>query len=422
MPALHLATFACDVTPPIGHPLCGGWIEPVRGVDDPLRALGVVLLGAAHRSCCAPSIGAASATTPTWPGGRPWPRPPTPRRSASPCSACIRTTPRSPTPRPRNSSKPPTAPPSLDLKFFDKTCRARGRRGQGGADEDGRVHSRRHRTGKGRTSRLQPPHHRSGRQVRKPPATAPPRTPRIRAEPEGLIDPWLRTLSFWNGDKPAGRPALLRHASDELLRRRPGHAATSAAWPAKAPTRNQGVSGVLHRLRRQHHGRQVQRRQPRRTGRCCATACTTAMKAAWKATNRHADRAWEWRVEPVKLPPRAREVVRRRGEQESAGGRQGDQGQAGQRGLSTGVAEAAGPADRRDVPRPRQGAGAAPAGRAVHRVPARGAGAAQGPLRLRGRLRRRRPGLHSDRPGVSAKAATSRPSPWRRRARSSSNR
>src|SRR5262249_42373319 len=45
MPALHLATFRCDVTPPEGHPLCGGWIDPVRGVDDPLWAVGVVLLG-----------------------------------------------------------------------------------------------------------------------------------------------------------------------------------------------------------------------------------------------------------------------------------------------------------------------------------------------------------------------------------------
>src|SRR5262245_17331411 len=45
MPTLHVATFSCDVTPPPGHPLCGGWIEPVRAVDDPLRALGVILLG-----------------------------------------------------------------------------------------------------------------------------------------------------------------------------------------------------------------------------------------------------------------------------------------------------------------------------------------------------------------------------------------
>src|SRR5687768_5100379 len=45
MPNLHLATFRAEVTPPIGHPLCGGWIEPVRAIDDPLYALGVVLLG-----------------------------------------------------------------------------------------------------------------------------------------------------------------------------------------------------------------------------------------------------------------------------------------------------------------------------------------------------------------------------------------
>src|SRR5947208_13945572 len=47
MPALHLAAFSCYVTPPLGHPLCGGWIEPARGVDDPLEAVGVVLLGPA---------------------------------------------------------------------------------------------------------------------------------------------------------------------------------------------------------------------------------------------------------------------------------------------------------------------------------------------------------------------------------------
>src|SRR5260370_16350097 len=45
MATFHLSTFTCDVTPPEGHPLCGGWIEPVRAVDDPLQALGVILLG-----------------------------------------------------------------------------------------------------------------------------------------------------------------------------------------------------------------------------------------------------------------------------------------------------------------------------------------------------------------------------------------
>lgn len=45
-PNLHIAPFRFDVTPPMGHSLCGGWIKPVIGVDDPLEAIGYVLLGA----------------------------------------------------------------------------------------------------------------------------------------------------------------------------------------------------------------------------------------------------------------------------------------------------------------------------------------------------------------------------------------
>ena len=50
MPTYHLATFSTDVTPPLGHPLCGGWIEPVRGVEDIKLAPFHILAseGAAH--------------------------------------------------------------------------------------------------------------------------------------------------------------------------------------------------------------------------------------------------------------------------------------------------------------------------------------------------------------------------------------
>lgn len=43
---LHLARFRFDVTPPLGHSLCGGWIKPVAAVDDPLEAIGLIILGA----------------------------------------------------------------------------------------------------------------------------------------------------------------------------------------------------------------------------------------------------------------------------------------------------------------------------------------------------------------------------------------
>ncbi len=39
----RLATFAVDITPPIGSPLCGGSVAPLAVVDDPLWAKGLVL-------------------------------------------------------------------------------------------------------------------------------------------------------------------------------------------------------------------------------------------------------------------------------------------------------------------------------------------------------------------------------------------
>src|SRR5437763_15507252 len=42
----RIATFSAEVTPPLGHPLMGGGIQPAKRVDDPLFSLGFVLLGA----------------------------------------------------------------------------------------------------------------------------------------------------------------------------------------------------------------------------------------------------------------------------------------------------------------------------------------------------------------------------------------
>ena len=45
-PSLKLAPFRFDVSPPEGHPLCGGWIKPVVGMDDPEEAIGLLITGA----------------------------------------------------------------------------------------------------------------------------------------------------------------------------------------------------------------------------------------------------------------------------------------------------------------------------------------------------------------------------------------
>ena len=41
---MKLATFASDITPPLGHPRCAGWYPPASEIADPLAALGVVLV------------------------------------------------------------------------------------------------------------------------------------------------------------------------------------------------------------------------------------------------------------------------------------------------------------------------------------------------------------------------------------------
>jgi hypothetical protein len=43
---LRIAPFHFEVTPPIGHPLCGGWKTPMIDCADALEAIGYVLLGA----------------------------------------------------------------------------------------------------------------------------------------------------------------------------------------------------------------------------------------------------------------------------------------------------------------------------------------------------------------------------------------
>lgn len=42
---IALAAFETDITPPVGHPLCAGWYPPAAGITDPLSARGIVLTG-----------------------------------------------------------------------------------------------------------------------------------------------------------------------------------------------------------------------------------------------------------------------------------------------------------------------------------------------------------------------------------------
>src|SRR3954453_22662314 len=124
MPTFRIATFAADVTPPLEHPLCGGWIEPVRGVDDPLEALGVVLLGAGAPVvlCAVAWCGLRNDAHLAWRRALARAAHTTPERVAVQC-VHPHNAPFADVEAQRLIEAVPGAPPSLDLKFFDRAVR-----------------------------------------------------------------------------------------------------------------------------------------------------------------------------------------------------------------------------------------------------------------------------------------------------------
>ena len=65
---LHVGTFVVDVTPPLGSPLCYGYVKPAAEVVDPLTARGVVILGAGEPIvlCVADFVGIGNASHDLW--------------------------------------------------------------------------------------------------------------------------------------------------------------------------------------------------------------------------------------------------------------------------------------------------------------------------------------------------------------------
>ncbi|NQU09383.1 hypothetical protein HQ590_01215 [bacterium] len=198
---LQLTTFRADVTPPVGHPLCGGWWEQAAvAIDDPLFALGVVLLpddqspvvlGAldwceishADHRLWRQQLAAAAGTTPdrvavhcTHSHEAPWPDraahalanavdPDTRVMIREFCDAAIDRG--AMAIRDRLPRRQPLTHLGLGTAVVEQVASNRRIHGP-----DGKVQAVRWTATK---------------------------DPAVRAEPEGLIDPVLRTISFWNG-------------------------------------------------------------------------------------------------------------------------------------------------------------------------------------------------------------------------------
>jgi hypothetical protein len=303
MPKFHLATFHSDATPPEGHPLCGGWIEAVRGVDDPLDALGVVILGDGKPVvlCAVDWCGLRNEAHRIWRAALAKAAHTTPERVLLHCV------------HPHDAPfadveaqkliAAAKGPPSLDLRFFEKTVAASAaalEQSLMAAVEFDRVGA-----GQGIVEQVA-----SNRRVLgddgkvKFTRTSATKLKEARDAPVGVIDPLLRTLSFWKGDTPLA--ALHFYATHPMSYY--GKGFVSADFCGLARRKRAEVQKGVAQLYftgcagnvtagKYNDGSNENRSVLR-------DRVVAGMVAAWEATETRPMTGVAVRVEPVTLPPR----------------------------------------------------------------------------------------------------------------------
>jgi hypothetical protein len=126
-----------------------------------------------------------------------------------------------------------------------------------------------------------------------------------RDEPEGLIDPWLKTLSFWRNERPLA--ALHYYATHPMSYYGRGQVSSDFCGLARQKRQEDTpnvfqiyFTGCAGNIAAGKYNDGARENRPLLRDRVYE-----AMRAAWKATERKPLDKWEWRIEPVELPPRS---------------------------------------------------------------------------------------------------------------------
>jgi len=201
---LQVGSFWCDVSPPLGHPLCGGWIKPLEAVDEPLLAKGILLSdGKSRYIICA--VDWCLLQT----GGYDMFRQKLALAAEIPVShVAVQTVHQHNAPVADVNAQlllnqVPGAPPHLNLDFMREVT---DRVALAARNSCQQLRPFTH-IGFG-SSRVE--QFASNRRVRLNDDNIHPRysssqDPLMQAAAEGLIDPWLRTVTFFDGDRPLVR-------------------------------------------------------------------------------------------------------------------------------------------------------------------------------------------------------------------------
>ena len=304
MNRLKLATFRTDVTPPVGHPLCAGWMSPAIAVTDPLFAQGIILQGAGEpivlcaidwceisnrshirwRETLARAAGTSAervAVQCVHPHCTPWPD-----EEAQQLVARL-----------------PGAPPIMDPLWcrtaLDRVAAAAQRAvdhaqivthvATGEAMVDRVASNRRVMGTDGRVKAIR-------WTVTKDPA--------VRAEPEGLIDPHLKTISFWNDQQ---KIAALHYYAVHNTTYDDSRVTNEFAGLARERYAAE-ESGIAHLYFTGCAGNLTAGKynDGNPENRCVfAERIYRALRESERRAERTAVRDSDWRVVPLSLPPRA---------------------------------------------------------------------------------------------------------------------
>lgn len=305
---LKIATFQIDVTPPLGSPLCEGFVPPAAKIDDPLFTRGIVILGAGEPIvlCAVDFVGLGNAGFDAW-------REALARGAGtSPSRVAAHALHQHDAPGCDLSEAELLAPFGIEGKADDvpfirdvlkrleaavkqslATAKPFTHVGMGQAKVD-RVASNRRVLGEDGKVKI----------IRYSSMT----DPAAIAAPEGTIDPQLKLLSFWNGDTPlVSMTYYATHPQSHY-----GKGAVSSDLPGLArAVRDRAEPKVFHvhfngaggnvTAGKYNNGSPEARIE-------LTQRLAAGMEQAWKATQRTPITATdiEWRVAPVSLPLRDR--------------------------------------------------------------------------------------------------------------------
>jgi hypothetical protein len=301
----RIATFSSDATPPLGHPLCGGWIEPAKAVDDPLRALGVVLLPRGEKPivlCVVDWCGILNDANQRWRQALAEAVGTTPDRVAL-HTIHAHNAPFADLRAEEMLAAGPVKQPLLDIPFFQEAVRKSAEAARKSVTESRPItHVG---TGQARVEQVA-----SNRRVIGPDGKvlywrgSTCKDPAARSAPDGLIDPWLKVLSFWNGDQPV--TALHYYACHPMSYYGDGRLTPDFCGLAREVMQRENPT--VHQLYFAGAGGNIAPGKyndgSRENRPVLVERMATAMRAAWKATTRAPLETLAWRNEPTRLYPR----------------------------------------------------------------------------------------------------------------------